>query len=351
MTVLSRSSRVSQAIGMPLLFPQVARFRRQATLATFAMEIASLVGLVILSPMSAKAVAQGFPVWGTPLGVPPSFPFPIGVYPGHPLVGIPPAPFYGPHFPGGYSHAFPQRDGFRDYRHEYNLRMAEAYRIQMQIAAAYSGNPMPQAEIERYLRSSAYPSNGDFGPGFNAMPDWNAAIGSPRPFGGEALRPDAWPQNFDDPIGPVAVPPRDVTLRQMTDSLRQSASRLDAALNRRGDDGQVWRDYLRLETILAAVSHPNTEVGSDVAAELARAVNHFDGVVAAGDLRHIMRADGFSETRFWLKRLVDTLAAENAATGTPHEDSDDAQAKSPPQKESSRDPVPENLPPPIAVPR
>jgi len=307
---------------MPFLFPQVGRFRHQGSVLPYAVRFASTVTiawLAILASFPATSGAQGFAVWGPPLGVPPSFPYPFGVYPGHPMVGIPPAPFhtpfYGPHFPDGFSHALPPRGGFRDYRHEYNMRLADAYRAQMQIAAAYSANPMPQAEIERYLRSSAYPSGGDYRPGFGAAADMNAASDWPHRFGIGSFGPDPWPHERGDMIPQAKIPPGDVRLGQMTDSLRQSASRLDDALKRRGDDGQTWREYLRLETILAAVSHPDSAVSPDVAVELAEAVNHFDGIVAAGDLRHVMRSDGFAETRFWLKRLVDAVSAENAATG------------------------------------
>jgi hypothetical protein len=105
---------------------------------------------------------------------------------------------------------------------------------------------------------------------------------------------------------------------------------------------------LRLETILAAVSDAPFSIApgdADIAVELRDTVNHFDGIVAAGDLRHIMRADGFAETRYWLKRLMDTVSAEKAAIGATVLKPDDSQT------ESSVGQQTDNLPPPAALPR
>lgn len=333
---------------MTLLCPQVGRPRRRGTVARVAVAIGFALSLETLTPFSNKALAQGFSVWGAPIGVGPSFPYPIGVYPGHPMVGIPPTPFYGPHFPNAFSNPYPSAGGYRDYRHEYNMRLADAYRAQMEIAAAYAANPMPQAEIERYLKSLSGRSDGEFRPGFGGGPGINAAIGTPHHIVPGTGLPGSWGPNADGDLRPDVIPTDVATADQIADSLRGSATRLDAALKRRGEEGQLWRDYLRLETILATVSHPAFSVDAvdpDESVQLGQAVNQFDGIVVAGDFRHIMRADGFAETRYWLKRLVDSVAAENGATGGVVSQPDDSQAESSDGERSDK------LPPPLPVPR
>jgi hypothetical protein len=84
----------------------------------------------------------------------------------------------------------------------------------------------------------------------------------------------------------------------------QAARRLDNALARRGEEGDIWRRYLSTELIVASREQPLSD------SEWTQVLQSFDGVVANSDLRWVMRSDGFAETRQWVSTWVNAKAAQ-----------------------------------------
>jgi hypothetical protein len=256
------------------------------------MNAGSMVAIILcvsFIALSKPAFGQGFffgpgygaaPPWRVDLsiGVPPSFPYPIGVPQSHLI-----HPRFSPH--GHY----PPIGTYRDYRLEYNLRVLQAHQAQLEFAQSLGlisplgVNPLHQDEVYRRLGSGeTMPHH------FPALP--RSALGY---LGEHSLGPDA---ESDAVADWRAVTPED--LAAISDQLILSARRLDQSLTRRGEEGDVWRQYLSTESIVASDRQPLTD------SEWTKVLQNFDGVVANGDLRWVMRSDGFAETRQWASAWV-----------------------------------------------
>lgn len=172
------------------------------------------------------------------IGVPPSFPFPIGVAPGH-FVPPPVSRFRYDAWSGP----------FPDYRSQYNLRIQQEHQAMQGFSSSNAAQPIIQSHPHA---------------------DWPAVTSA----------------------GVAAV----------SDQMIQSARRLDESLARRGEEGDVWRQYLSTELIVASDQQPLSD------AQWINALRNFDAVVANGDLRWVMRSDGFAETRQWLNAWVNAKA-------------------------------------------
>jgi len=242
----------------------------------------AIILCVSFAALSKPASGQGF-FFDLSIGVPPSFPYPIGVPPSH-LIHPPFSP---------YGHA-PAIGGYRDYRSEYNLRVLQAHHAQLEFAQSLGlisplgVNPLHQDEVYRRLGSGeTIPQH------FPVLPR------SPLGYLGE----NSWgPVAESDAVADwPAVTPED--LDAISDRLVRSARRLDQSLARRGEQGDVWRQYLSTESIVASAQQPLTD------SEWIKVLQSFDGVVANGDLRWVMRSDGFAETRQWASALVNAKRA------------------------------------------
>lgn len=238
------------------------------------------------------------------IGVPPSFPYPIGVRPGYFIP--PPIARY------GYDPTF---GGYPDYRSQYTLRVLRAHQAQLGYAEAIGltsriggnlgVNPLYQDEMDqRFSRGGSM-------------------LGDRREYSRATLKSELdtqWPTVTAEGISAI------------TDQLIQAARRLDQALAGRGKQVDIWREYLSTELIVAVDRQPLTE------SQWTSVLRNFDGVVANGDLRWVMRSDGFAETRQWAGELVNAMAAfENR---TDHVD----------DEESSPLAAPNSVPPPALSP-
>lgn len=83
-------------------------------------------------------------------------------------------------------------------------------------------------------------------------------------------------------------------------TLRFSAETLRRTLANRNEEGEVWLNYLHLETIIAAV-----DAGLP-AAELENVRTRFDGVVMNPDLGTITKLPGFAQTQRLLGQWIDS---------------------------------------------
>ncbi|HBJ33911.1 MAG TPA: hypothetical protein DDZ51_03910 [Planctomycetaceae bacterium] len=200
------------------------------------------------------------------IGVAPSFPHPIGVPP---------------------SHFFPQP--FPDYRSQYTLRVLQSHQAQLEFAetlgliSPLGVRPLDPAEVYH-----------QFG-GAGLMRSQEHVL-SQRPLDHSGLDGE-WP---------------DVTaegIQAISDQMIQSARRLDETLARRGEEGDVWRQYLSTAMIVASDQQPLAD------AQWVKVLQNFDGVVANGDLRWVMRSDGFAETRHWVNAWVNAKAGDAIRSG------------------------------------
>jgi hypothetical protein len=218
------------------------------------------------------------------IGVPPSFPHRIGVPSGH----FGPAPF--PH----HGHV-PFVGGFPDYRSLYTLRVLQSHQAQMEFAAGLERMlPLPVQPLHQDEVYRRFGSDGTMGRDLHSLPQSPLGFSADENgLAGQADQRDlgtAWPVVTTDDLNAI--------LAQMV----QSARRLDQSLARRGEEGDVWRQYLSTDLIAAADQHPLAD------SEWIKVLQNFDGVVANGDLRWVMRSDGFAETRQWISAWVDGKA-------------------------------------------
>lgn len=202
------------------------------------------------------------------IGVPPSSPLPYGVRPS----GIfPPLGYRGPYGPGspfGPARPFHYRPG--DYQ-----RLYQWYRQDLDRPDRYGINPLHQNDVYNHLRGS-----------------------QPAPV--TPLLPGNAP-------GAVAPPPRSagtaeqpIPAEAVAALLRDSAERLDRSLVRRGEQAAAWRAALTPQKII------NNIAAGDDPRQLRGLLLAYDSVLANSEPRWLMRADGFVETRQWLKQYIGT---------------------------------------------
>lgn len=293
-----------------------------------------LIGLAIfaghsMSDLSAPVQAQGFYFeswrsgyggrWGgieLGIGVRPSSPVPYGVRPSQifPPIGVRPYGFGGPIVPFG----------FRDTQADYYDRLYRQYRAELDSPYRYGIDPRPQAGFNELQRRWAAPP-------LSVVPP--VATIEPFPHAGEI-----------DPRQPAGAP---LSLEEVAAQLRSAAQRLSVALSRRGEEGQIWSDYLAPDTIIDVLAE-----GTDPR-ELGTLLNNYDGVVSNGSLRWVMRTDGFAETRQWLHQYLLAIQSADAQGTTPDEQqADQHQLDQQETDQQTRDegPADSELPPPPPMP-
>ncbi len=285
-----------------------------------------LIGLAIfatqaMSTLSPPVQAQGFYFeswrsgyggrWGgfeLGIGVRPSSPVPYGVRPSQifPPIGVRPYGFGGPVVPFG----------FRDAQADYYDRLYRQYRAELDSPYRYGIDPRPQAGFNELQRRWAVPP-------LNVIPP----VVTIEPF---ADGSGEFAQTAEAPL----------SVDELAQLLRSSAQRLSLALSRRGEEGQIWSDYLAPDTIVRVLDE-----GSDPR-ELGALLNNYDGVVSNGQLRWVMRTDGFAETRQWLHQYL--LAVQSADAVGPEAEANQPEADSDLQENGASDS--DELPPPPPMP-
>ena len=180
--------------------------------------------------------------------------------------------------PYGYD-TYRYQNDFRDYRNDYNQRLYDSYHRDLQRDLYYS-RPRLDYGVAPY-GTGLYSPYGD--------PSYYPPAANIEPFSGDEYR---LPQNYGEgqPSGPV---------KDLTEALHAAANRLSISLSRRRDDGDVWLDYLSPRRIIAAIDQG---LPAENVSEL---LQNFDGVVSNPELRSIATADGFSDTRRFLRQWVE----------------------------------------------
>jgi|GEM_PF-1809539 len=292
-----------------------------------------LIGLAIfvshsMSDLSAPVQAQGFyfESWrsgyggrwgGIELG--------IGVRPSSPVYGVRPSQLYPPTGVRPYGFGGPVVPfGFRDTQADYYDRLYRQYRAELDSPYRYGIDPGPQAGFNELQRRWAVPP-------LSVVPP--VATIEPYPHAGE--------------INPRQPAGASLSLEEVAAQLRSAAQRLSIAFSRRGEEGQIWSDYLAPDTILRVLDE-----GSDPR-ELGTLLNNYDGVVSNGSLRWVMRTDGFAETRQWLHQYLIAVQSADANQAAADEQAADQQ---PSELQTDEDPVEgagpaaDELPPPPPMP-
>lgn len=292
-----------------------------------------LLGMAMLaahaaSNLSAPVQAQGFyfESWGNGYGGRwGRFELGIGVGPSSPVYGVRPSQIFPPLGVRPYGFGGPVVPfGFRDTEADYYDRLYRQYRAELDSPYRYGIDPRPQAGFNELQRRWALPP-------LSVVPP----VATIEPL---------LPPGVVDPRQPAGAP---LSVEEVASRLRNAAERLSVALARRGEEGQIWSDYLAPDKILRALDE-----GTDPR-ELGTLLSNYDGVVSNGSLRWVMRTDGFSETRQWLHQYliaVQTADADQAAAGEP------AAGQQPPQPQTDNGPVEidepmeDELPPPPPMP-
>lgn len=238
------------------------------------------VVLAGLSVLSQEALAQGLRrsehqglgTWrgraDIGIGVPPSSPLPYGVRPS----GIfPPLGYRDPYGPGG---PFGPARPFH-YRPGDDLHRYQWYRQQLDRPDRYGTNPLHQNDVYNHLRGSQ---------------------SSPVP---TPLLPGSAPQTAVPPPRSAGITEQPIPAEAVAALLRDSAARLDRSLVRRGEQAAAWRADLAPQTIIKSIA-----TGDDPR-QLGGLLLAYDSVLANSEPRWLMRADGFVQTRHWLRQYVE----------------------------------------------
>lgn len=90
------------------------------------------------------------------------------------------------------------------------------------------------------------------------------------------------------------------------DALRSAAARLRASLSRRGEQGEIWLDYLQPDRIIAAID------GGESPASLQPLLANYEGVTNS-QVGWVSRVDGFHQTRRLLASFVTTGSNDRPA--------------------------------------
>lgn len=218
------------------------------------------------------------------IGVQPSSPIIYGVRPSqiYPPIGfydpyaavVPGIPYAYRDYPYAY-HDYPY--AYHDYRAQYYDRLNQQYSAQLDAQHQYRVDPLHQSNVHRYLRGLSVPP-------LDAPPP-QVSI---EPFAG---------QGYGDAVvqtpAPVQMPQDDLATM-----LRSAAARLSEQLSRRGEEGEIWRDYLGPDTIIDAIDQ-----GRDPR-ELGTLLLNYDGVLSNTELRWVLRTKGFAETRQLLRQYI-----------------------------------------------
>ncbi len=131
--------------------------------------------------------------------------------------------------------------------------------------------------------------------------------------------------------------------------LRRAASMLRAALSVRGEEGEIWLDYLQPDAIVAATE------GRFFEFNLTEMAQRYEGVITNPDLGHIRTLPGFETTSDLLAiwaRQGETNSAQPPSQPRPPVDSADVENQSPetrpemPRRDDAASPV-ETLPAPL----
>jgi hypothetical protein len=129
----------------------------------------------------------------------------------------------------------------------------------------------------------------------------------PAPVYSAPLFPEA---GYVNPEPNVYQSVRRASSDSLPDRLIASAQQLKRSLSLRGDDSDIWLDYLGPDRIIANIDRGESP-GS-----LRTVLINYDGVVGNPDLSSISRASGFRQTHQLLRDFVDR---PSAASDTPME--------------------------------
>lgn len=243
----------------------------------------------------------------------------IGVRPSSPIYGVRPSQIFPPLGVRPYGFGGPVVPfGFRDTRADYYDRLYRQYRAELDSPYRYGIDPRPQAGFNELQRRWAVPP-------LSVMPP----VATIEPF--------EHPGEFD-PGQPAGV---SLSVEEVASYLRAAAQRLSVALARRGEEGQIWSDYLAPETIVRVLDE-----GTDPR-ELGPLLNNYDGVVSNGSLRWVLRTDGFAETRQWLHQYLIAVQSADANQAAADEPAADQQ---PADQQADESPIDDELPPPPPTP-
>jgi hypothetical protein len=249
----------------------------------------------------------------------------IGVRPSSPVYGVRPSQIFPPIGVRPYGFGGPVVPfGFRDTRADYYDRLYRQYRAELDSPYRYGIDPRPQAGFNELQRSWAVPP-------LSVVPP----VATIEPF---------LPPGEVDPRQPAGAT---LSVEEVAAQLRSAAQRLSVALARRGEEGQIWSDYLAPDTILRVLDE-----GTDPR-ELGTLLSNYDGVVGNGSLRWVMRTDGFAETRQWLHQYLLAVQAADADRAAAGEQAVDPQPTEPQTDEAPVEgagPAADELPPPPPMP-
>ncbi len=213
--------------------------------------------------------------------------------------------------PYGYD-TYRYQNDFRDYRNDYNQRLYDSYRRDLQRDLYYS-RPRLDDGVAPYGLGLYSPYND---------PSYYPPVAEIDPFSDNEYRV---PQIYGEsqPSAPA---------KNLPAALRAAANRLSSSLSRRRDDGDVWLDYLSPDQIIAAIDQglPPENV--------LKLLQNFDGVVSNPELRSIATADGFSDTRRLLRQWVETATVAEPELPLAPEPAPDAESSDAP------DIVPKDVP-------
>jgi len=248
----------------------------------------------------------------------------IGVRPSSPVYGVRPSQIFPPLGVRPYGFGGPVVPfGFRDTEIDYYDRLYRQYRAELDSPYRYGIDPRPQAGFNELQRRWAVPPLSVVPPVATIEPFQAAGDGDARQPGGTTL-----------------------SMEEIASYLQSAAERLSAALARRGEEGQIWHDYLAPDAILRVLAE-----GSEPH-ELGALLSNYDGVVSNGSLRWVMRTDGFAETRQWLHQYLIAVQAADADQAA-DEREEDKQASEPQSDENpveNAGPAADELPPPPPMP-
>jgi hypothetical protein len=148
---------------------------------------------------------------------------------------------------------------------------------------------------------------------------------------------------------PVAPAPSETASGFSRGQLRRSASMLRAALSVRGEEGEIWLDYLQPDAVVAAAE------GRFFEFNLTEMAQRYEGVMTNPDLGHIRTLPGFETTKDLLAlwaRQVELNAAQSSLQGQPpslqgQSPVDSADVDNPPGEAQPEMPRRDNADPPV----
>ena len=167
----------------------------------------------------------------------------------------------------------------------------------------YIGPSLPPRYLPGYLYESYRPRY-DYGYGYAEL--YPPAV-SPAPIYPPPTSRYRAPSGRQPPLGMQRIQPLETAPSPdfgqtfSLESLRQSALMLYNSLSERGEEGQIWIDFLKPDVIADAAS-----IGQ-LSAEIVELTKRYEGVTMNADLRQIEKVAGFDSTYRLLGQWINTL--------------------------------------------